>query len=165
MLIPLTAIKNPTTTRKKISALSSLKTKMDIPSMTTRGRDCMLRSVASGTKTSIQIVLPITGRLRVLLFAINSGMKSKQSILFYVVVLGGGKSRRCGKRITTAGRQLSWLGNLRRDHVSVPATRTTVASASERSLRNPRIPMARPMNCLTHLDRRRRRRERPQFLG
>ena len=71
---------------------------------------------------------------------------------------------RCGRRTTTAGSALYWLGNLRRRHFSVLATRTMVASASKRSLRNPWIPMARLMNCLMHLDRRKRRRERPQFL-
>jgi len=76
-LMPVTAIKNPATmrvSRNKKAAFSSLKTKVAMPSITTRGSDCMLSSKASGTTTSTQIVLPITGRLPVLLFAINSGM-------------------------------------------------------------------------------------------
>jgi len=164
MLIPVTAIKNPQTTRKKKAVFSSLKTNMAMPSITTRGSDYMLSSGASGTTILTQTVLPITGRLRALLFTIDSGMQSKKNILFYGFALGDGRSMHCGRRTTTAGSGLSCLGNLRRRHPLVLATRTMVASASERTLQNPRIPMKRQMNYLTCLDRRKRRRERPQFL-
>jgi len=76
-LMPVTVIKNPATTRvsqnKKV-AFSSLKTKVAMPLITTRGSDCMLSSEAPGMTTLTQIVLPITGCLLVLLFVINSRM-------------------------------------------------------------------------------------------
>ena len=163
-LIPVTVIKNPWTTRKKKVVFSSLKMNMAMPSITTRGSDYMLSSGASGMTISTQTVLPITGHLWALLFVIDSGMQSKKNILFYGFALGDRRLIHCGRRTTTAGSSLSCLGNLRRRHPLVLATWTMVASASKRTLQNPWIPMKRQMNYLMCLDRRKWRREQPQFL-
>jgi len=148
-LIPAIAIVNPRTMsisqNKKAAFWLSLKTKLAMLSTTVRESGCMLSSEASGTTTSTQLALLVTGPLQVQLFATSSH--------FYVFVPGDGRLMSCGRRITAARSGPHWLGRLRRQH-SIPMTLTMAASASTRSPWNPWIPMSRLMNRLTRLDRR-----------
>ena len=152
-LIPVTAIVNPTTIivprNKKKAFWLSLKTNMGRPSIIVRRSGCILSSEVSGTTISTQVDLLKIGPLRVPVFATSSETQLKKNFPFYVFVLGGGRSRCCGRITTTVGSGRSWLGNLRRQ-LLVLVTRTMVASTSERSPQNLWI----PMNRLTHLDQR-----------
>ena len=140
---------------KKVVFQLSLRTKMARLSISVRRRSCMLRSGASGTKTLTPSALLRTGPPRVPLFATSSETYSKTNFRFYVFVPRGGRSKRYGRKIIIAGNDPCWIGKLGR-HCSVLATRTMVASASERSprLRNPRIPMTRVTSRSMYPDQR-----------
>ncbi len=172
----MTAIENPGTTRvpqnEKAVFWPSSKTKTARLSIIVRGSACMLSSEGFGMTISTQTAPRITGPLQAPPFVTNSGISLKKNFHFYDFVPGDGRSRHCGKRITTAGSGPRWLGKLGRHHSRsglMTLMMAASASASERTRslrnpRNPRIPMVRSMNRLIHLDRRTGRLGRPLFL-
>ena len=93
----------------------------------------MLSFRASGMTTLTRTIPLITGLPQVLLSVTSSEIYWKKSSHFYVSVLGDGRLRCSGKRITTAGSDPCWLGRLRRHHLILEAL-TVAANPSERRL-------------------------------
>ena len=87
----------------------------------------------------------------------------KKSFHFFVFVLGDGRLRHCGRRTTTAGNGLYWLGKLGRLHLGL-TTLMMAASKSERSPQSLRIPMRRQRNRSMHINQRKWRLGQLQFL-
>jgi hypothetical protein len=98
----------------KVVSWLSLKTKMTKSLIIVKESGCILSSEDFGMTALMQITLQITGPLLVRLFVTSSETYLKRNSHSYASVLGDGRSRRCGKRITTAGNALYWLDKLGR---------------------------------------------------
>ena len=131
----------------------SWKIKMERSLIVMKGSGCMLSSKASGMTTLTPIAPLITGHLQVPLFVTSSEMYSKKNFHFYVFVLGNGRLRHYGRRITTAGSGPYWLGRLGR-HCWFLEALIVATSASERSLWNLQTPRAKLRCCSMHLNQK-----------
>jgi hypothetical protein len=98
----------------KVVSWLSLKMKTARSLIIVKESGCILSSKDSEMTALMQITLRITGPLLVRLFVTSSETYLKRNSHSYASVLGDGRSRHCGKRITTAGNTLYWLDKLGR---------------------------------------------------